>query len=36
VHAFKYEKGKQTLEMIGEGSYLILRVVPADAKLSGE
>lgn len=36
VHAFKYEKGKQTLEMIGEGSYLILGVVPADAKLLGD
>jgi hypothetical protein len=33
VHAFKYGKGKQTLEMIGEGSYVILGVVPANAKL---
>ena len=33
VHAFKYEKGKQTLEMIGSGSYVILGVVPADVKL---
>lgn len=33
VHAFRYDKGKQTLEMIGEGSYVILGVVPADAKL---
>jgi hypothetical protein len=35
VHAFKYNKGKQTLEMIGQGSYIILCVVTADTKLSG-
>ncbi|MCP4311772.1 MAG: hypothetical protein GY790_10950 [Bacteroidetes bacterium] len=29
VHAFEYGKGKQTFEMIGEGSYVILGVVPA-------
>jgi hypothetical protein len=33
IHAFKYGKGKQTLEMIGTGSYIILGVVPTDAKL---
>lgn len=31
VHAFRYDKGRHTLEMIGRGSYLILGVVPADA-----
>jgi hypothetical protein len=29
VHAFDYGKGKQTIEMIGEGSYVILGIVPA-------
>jgi hypothetical protein len=29
VHAFRYEKGKHTLEMIGNGSYVILGVIPA-------
>ncbi|MCP4311053.1 MAG: hypothetical protein GY790_07315 [Bacteroidetes bacterium] len=29
VHAFEYGKGKQTIEMIGEGSYVILGVIPA-------
>jgi len=33
VHAFKYEAGRNTLEMIGKGSYVILGVVPADAEL---
>jgi len=33
VHAFKYAKGRHTLEMIGRGSYVILGVVPADATL---
>ena len=32
VHAFNYDKGRHTLEMIGEGNYIILGVVPADAK----
>jgi len=36
VHAFKYEKGRHTLEMIGKGSYVILGVVPAGAKLKAE
>jgi hypothetical protein len=31
IHAFKYEQGKQTLKMIGEGSYVMLGVVPANA-----
>lgn len=35
VHAFRYDKGRQTLEMIGKGSYVILGVVTADTKLSG-
>ncbi len=30
VHAFEYGKGKQTIEMIGEGSYVILGIVPAN------
>jgi len=30
VHAFKYGKGKQTIEMIGEGSYVILGIIPAE------
>jgi len=30
VHAFRYEKGKHTLEMIGTGSYVILGVIPAE------
>jgi len=29
VHAFKYRKGRHTLEMIGTGSYVILGVIPA-------
>jgi hypothetical protein len=32
VHAFEYDKGKQTIEMIGEGSYVILGIVPAKLK----
>jgi len=28
LHAFRYKAGKQTLEMIGTGSYVILGVVP--------
>jgi len=33
VHAFRYEAGRNTLEMIGKGSYVILGVVPAGVKL---
>jgi hypothetical protein len=33
LHAFRYEAGKNTLEMNGKGSYVILGVVPSDAKL---
>ena len=29
VYAFDYGKGKQAIEMIGEGSYVILGIVPA-------
>ena len=34
VHAFRYEAGRNTLEMIGHGSYVILGVVPAEVELS--
>jgi hypothetical protein len=34
VHAFRYEEGKSTLEMIGTGSYVILGVIPAEAEAS--
>ena len=30
LHAFRYEAGKHTLEMIGTGSYVILGVVPVE------
>jgi len=30
VHAFNYDKGRQTVEMIGQGSYAILGVVPVN------
>ena len=33
VHAFHYEAGKQKLEFIGKGSFVILGVVPQSAKL---
>jgi len=32
LHAFRYETGKNTLEMIGQGSYVILGVIPAEKK----
>ncbi|MBT3191525.1 MAG: hypothetical protein HN341_03115, partial [Verrucomicrobia bacterium] len=32
VHAFSYAAGRNTLEMIGEGSYIILGVIPATAE----
>ena len=35
VHAFNYDKGRHTLEMIGTGSYVILGLVPMDAKIPG-
>lgn len=31
VHAFGYDAGRNTLEMIGKGSYVILGVIPAKA-----
>ncbi|MCP4451618.1 MAG: hypothetical protein GY809_09170, partial [Planctomycetes bacterium] len=31
VHAFRYEAGRHRLEMIGEGSYVILGVIPVQA-----
>jgi hypothetical protein len=33
VHAFRYEAGRQKLEFIGKGSFVILGVVPQSAKL---
>ncbi len=33
VHAFRYEAGKQKLEFIGKGSFVILGVVPSSVKL---
>jgi len=36
LHAFRYEAGKNTLEMNGKGSYVVFGVVPADAKLGSE
>ena len=29
-HAFNYDKGRQTVEMIGQDSYVILGVIPAN------
>jgi hypothetical protein len=34
VHAFLYEAGRQKLELIGKGSFLILGVVPATVELT--
>ena len=33
VHAFRYEAGRQKLEFIGKGSFVILGVVPSSVKL---
>jgi hypothetical protein len=33
VHAFRYEAGKQKLELIGKGSFVVLGVVPQSVKL---
>ena len=33
VHAFRYETGRQKLEFIGKGSFVILGVVPSSVKL---
>ncbi len=33
VHAFRYEAGRQKLEFIGKGSFVILGVVPQSVKL---
>jgi len=33
VHAFRYEAGRQKIEMIGAGSYVILGVIPSEAKI---
>ncbi len=32
VHAFRYEKGRQKVEMIGIGSYIVVGVVPAGTR----
>ncbi len=34
IYAFEYDKGKQVIEMIGTGSYVILGVVPANTTLT--
>jgi hypothetical protein len=36
VHAFRYEAGRQKIEMIGKGSYVILGVVKAEAGAAGK
>ena len=33
VHAFRYEAGRQKLEFIGKGSFVILGIVPSSVKL---
>jgi hypothetical protein len=33
VHAFRYDAGRQKLELIGKGSFVILGIVPQSAKL---
>ena len=33
VHAFRYDAGRQKLELIGKGSFVILGVVPQSVKL---
>jgi hypothetical protein len=33
VHAFRYDAGRQKLELIGTGSFVILGVVPQSVKL---
>ena len=33
VHAFRYEAGRQKLELIGKGSFVILGIVPQSVKL---
>jgi hypothetical protein len=33
VHAFRFEAGRQKLELIGKGSFVILGVVPQTAKI---
>ena len=35
IHGFRYEAGKNTLEMIGTGSYVILGIIPASAGEAG-
>ena len=34
VHAFRYEAGRQRLELIGKGSFVILGIVPQSATLN--
>ena len=33
IHAFRYEKGEHELEMIGQGSYIILGAVPENIRI---
>jgi len=33
VHAFRYDAGRQKLELIGQGSFVILGIVPQSVKL---
>ena len=33
LHAFRFDAGKQKLELIGKGSFVILGVVPQSVKL---
>jgi hypothetical protein len=33
IHAFRFEAGRQKLEFIGKGSFVVLGVVPQPAKL---
>jgi hypothetical protein len=34
VHAWRYEAGRHTLDLRGDGSFVILGVIPADAPLT--
>jgi hypothetical protein len=34
IHAFRYDKGRHTLDLRGKGSYVVLGVVPATAKIA--
>jgi hypothetical protein len=34
IHAFRFEAGRQKLELIGKGSFVVLGVVPQSATLN--